>query len=131
MPIRTVSLFTYRTNGRDWTPAQIAVLRFVRALKGENVGDRRDVCVNGAARSLGDENADEAFEWFGEMAVRVLEEELETTRVVLVPVPDSASALDVARSRTSAPQPRGLGSGPHPGQALRRAAPGHNRPEVQ
>jgi hypothetical protein len=100
MPIRTVSFFSYRTHGSDWRPAEIAVLRFIRALKGESVGDRRDVVVNGLSRSLGDENADEALDWFGEMATEVLEDELGTTRVVLVPVPDSASALRAERCRT-------------------------------
>jgi hypothetical protein len=100
VPIRTVSFFTYRTHGWNWSPAEIAVLRFVRALKGELVGDRRDVLVNGDPRSLGDENADEALGWFAEMAVDVLEDELGTTAVVLAPVPDSASALSAEKCRT-------------------------------
>jgi hypothetical protein len=100
MPIRTVSMFTYRTHGRSWTSAQIAVLHFVRALKAEPIGDRRDVVVNGVPRSLGDENADEALGWFGEMAAAVIAEELGTTAVVLVPVPDSASASGVKKCRT-------------------------------
>ena len=100
VPIRTISLFTYRTHGRDWTASQIAVLHFVRALKGEGIGDRRNVLVNGVARSLGDENADEALGWFGEMAAAVLIDELGTTDVVLVPVPDSASASEVTKCRT-------------------------------
>ena len=100
MAIRTVSLFTYRTHGQNWSQAQIAVLRFVRALKGERIGDRRDVQVNSIPRSLGDENADDAFEWFAQMAITVLEDELGATGVVLVPIPDSASALEVAKCRT-------------------------------
>jgi hypothetical protein len=100
LPIKTVSLFTYRTHGWNWSSAEISVLRFVRALKGESVGDRRHVLVNGVLRSLGDENADEAFGWFGEMTIGVLEDELGTTSVVLVPVPDSVSGLGVERCRT-------------------------------
>jgi hypothetical protein len=100
VPLRTVSLFSYRTQGLDWNAAQIAVLRFVRALKGERVGDRRSLPVNGNARSLGDENADEAFGWFGEMARAVLLDELGVTTVALVPVPDSASASGAVRCRT-------------------------------
>jgi hypothetical protein len=101
MPVRTVSLYTYRTKGSGWTAAQLGVLRFVRALKKEpDLGGRQDIRVNGAVRSLGDENRRDAFEWFGEMAIRVLQDELTTTCVVLVPIPDCQSTLDIIACRT-------------------------------
>src|SRR6185436_14700273 len=40
LPIRSISFFTYRTRGGGWTPAQVGVYRFVRAIKKEPLAAR-------------------------------------------------------------------------------------------
>jgi hypothetical protein len=104
MGLRTISLFTYRTKGGGWTAEQLGVLRFVHALKRRDPGGTADVLLKRGQpkRRLGEENASEAFDWFAEMVIPVLRDELATTRVVLVPIPDSGCTEDVVESRTSA-----------------------------
>jgi hypothetical protein len=104
MPLRTISLFTYRTKGRGWTAAQLGVLGFVQALKKRDLEGTARVLVKAgeAERRLAARNATDAFDWFAEMVVPLLREELATTRVVLVPVPDCGCTEDVIESRTSA-----------------------------
>jgi hypothetical protein len=103
VPIKTVSLFTYRTGGGTtlWTPPQLGVLRFKEALKGEAVGAASSIRVCGRMCEMGPKNRAQAFEYFGEMALEVLEDELATSRVILVPVPDSKSTLTTAACRTA------------------------------
>jgi hypothetical protein len=104
MGLRTISLFTYRTKGGGWTAEQLGVLRFVHALKRRDLGGTADVLLQRGQpkRRLEEQNAGEAFDWFAEMVVPVLRDELATTRVVLVPVPDCGCTEDVVESRTSA-----------------------------
>lgn len=101
--IREVSLFSYRSyrGRRDWSQAELGVLRFVRAIKCRPVsaiGGPAPLRVKGKTHQIGSANPDDAFEWFGELAHDVLVAELGTTRVVLVPVPNS----DCTRSQTPA-----------------------------
>jgi hypothetical protein len=105
MALRTISLFTYRTKGGGWTAAQLGVLRFVQALKKQDLCGTADLCLDSGQqgrRRLSAENAGDAFDWFAEMVVPLLREELGTTQVVLVPVPDCGCTEDVIHSRTSA-----------------------------
>jgi hypothetical protein len=104
MPLRTISLFSYRTKGGGWTASQLGVLMFVDALKKRVLSGTADVLINGGEpqRRLGAQNAGDAFDWFAEMVVPLLREELATTRVVLVPIPDCGCTEDVVESRTSA-----------------------------
>jgi hypothetical protein len=104
MPLRTISLFTYRTHGGGWTAAQLGVLGFVHALKKKELEGTAHVLVKAgeAGRRLAPYNASDAFDWFAEMVVPVLRQELATTRVVLVPIPDCGCTEDVIESRTSA-----------------------------
>jgi hypothetical protein len=104
MGLRTISLFTYRTKGAGWTSEQLGVLRFVNALKRRDLDGTADVLIRAGQpkRRLEAQNASEAFDWFAEMVVPVLREELATTRVVLVPIPDCGCTEEVAESRTSA-----------------------------
>src|SRR5580693_2579236 len=104
MPLRTISLFTYRTKGGGWTAAQLGVLEFVHALKKQDLEGTARILVKGgeATRRLAAQNASDAFDWFAEMVVPLLRDELATTRVVLVPVPDCGCTEDVIESRTSA-----------------------------
>jgi hypothetical protein len=107
MPIRCITFFTYRTDGGEWTPAQIGVLRFVRAIKNEPLAQRGTsdsgyVLVNGVEpkRLLRQQNAHEALEWFAEMAVPRIRKELGTMRSVLVPIPNADCAMGERESRT-------------------------------
>jgi hypothetical protein len=104
MPLRTISLFTYRTKGGGWTASQLGVLRFVQALKKKDLDGSAEVLIKGVEpkRRLTAQNASDAFDWFAEMVVPLLREELATTRVVLVPIPDCSCTEDVTASRTSA-----------------------------
>jgi hypothetical protein len=104
MPLRTISLFTYRTKGGGWTAAQLGVLEFVHALKKQDLEGTARVLVKGgeATRRLAAQNASDAFDWFAEMVVPLLREELATTKVVLVPIPDCGCTEDVIESRTNA-----------------------------
>jgi hypothetical protein len=104
MGLRTISLFTYRTKGGGWTAEQLGVLRFVHALKRRDLGGTADVLLQRGQpkRRLAEQNAGDAFDWFAEMVVAVLRDELATTRVVLVPIPDCGCTEDVVESRTSA-----------------------------
>src|SRR5580700_12062924 len=71
MPLRTISLFTYRTKGGGWTAAQLGVLEFVHALKKQDLeGTARVLVKSGeATRRLAAQNAGDAFDWFAEMVV--------------------------------------------------------------
>jgi hypothetical protein len=104
MPLRTISLFTYRTKGGGWTAAQLGVLGFVHALKKKDLEGTAHVRVKAgeATRRLAAPNASDAFDWFAEMVVPLLGEELATTKVVLVPVPDCGCTEDAIEARTSA-----------------------------
>jgi hypothetical protein len=104
MPIRSISFFTYRTRGSDWSAPQLGVLRFIRALKQRDLGGCGDVLVNGREpkRRLMQQNATVAFDWFAEMAVPLLREELGTLRVALVPIPNCDCTTAVLASGTSA-----------------------------
>src|SRR5580704_16324657 len=104
MPLRTISLFTYRTKGGGWTAAQLGVLEFVHALKKQDLEGTARVLVKGgeATRRLAAQNASDAFDWFAEMVVPLLREELATTKVVLVPIPDCGCTEDGIESRTNA-----------------------------
>jgi hypothetical protein len=104
MPLRTISLFTYRTKGGGWTASQLGVLRFVQALKKQDLDGTAEVLVKGGEpkRALAAQNAHDAFEWFADMVVPLLRQELATTRVVLVPVPDCGCTEELLESRTSA-----------------------------
>jgi hypothetical protein len=110
MPIRSVSFYTYRTSGRGWTAPQIGVLRFVRAIKKQPLAakpggpDSGYLLVNGTEpkRLLRPKNANEAFDWYAEMATKWIRTELGTMRVVLVPIPNSDCTQLVAASRTRA-----------------------------
>jgi hypothetical protein len=104
MPLRTISLFTYRTKGGNWTASQLGVLKFVDALKNKELDGSADVLIKGGEpkRRLTSQNAGDAFDWFAEMVVPLLRQELATTRVVLVPIPNCDCTEDVTASRTSA-----------------------------
>src|SRR5579863_4065251 len=97
MPLRTISLFTYRTGGGGWTASQLGVLLFVHALKKRGLDGTADVVVKSGEpkRRLGARNASDAFDWFAEMVVPLLRKELSTTQIVLVPVPDSGCIDDM------------------------------------
>jgi hypothetical protein len=101
MPIKAISLYTYRTRGAEWTAPQLAVLRFKEALKGEPIGKTEMLRVGDDDRPMGPENRADAFKYFGEMATEVIARELGTLRVVLVPIPDSASTILVDACRTA------------------------------
>jgi hypothetical protein len=109
MPIRTICFYTYRSNhNRGWTDPELGVLRFVRAIKQEPLAtkpghdDFGAVLVNGTGpkRELRQTNASDAFDWFAEMAVKRITQELGTLKVALVPIPDSACTKGVAAART-------------------------------
>lgn len=110
MPIRSISFFTYRTSGGGWTPAQVGVLRFVRAIKQQSLAVRPDgpdtgyVLVNGIEpkRLLRPTNAAEAFDWFAEMATHWIQQELGTSRIALVPIPNSDCVQHAVPARTKA-----------------------------
>jgi hypothetical protein len=109
MPIRTICFYTYRSkHDRGWTDPELGVLRFVRAIKQEPLAtepgqdDFGAVLVNGTEpkRELRQANAGDAFDWFAEMAVERIQEELGTLKVALVPIPHSACTQGVAAPRT-------------------------------
>ena len=102
-----ISFFTYRTSGGGWTPAQVGVLRFVRAIKKQPLAvrpggpDTGYVLVNGTEpKRLFRPNAAAVFDWFAEMAVRWIKEELGTPRIALVPVPNSDGVQHDVPART-------------------------------
>jgi hypothetical protein len=102
MSTRVVSLYTYRTRGDSWTSPQLGVLRFIRCLKHESpIGSREGILVNGRFHTIGDENRHDAFTWFAEMSLEVLQGELGHTRVSLVPIPNCTSTVEVAECRTA------------------------------
>src|SRR5262245_42510590 len=100
MPLRVISLFTYRRSGGGWTADQLGVLRFVRALKKRPLGGHGVVLVNAERRTIKPMNASSAFDWFAEMVLPLLRHELGTLRLALVPVPDSDCIDDSKPSRT-------------------------------
>jgi hypothetical protein len=107
MPIRSISFYTYRTSGGGWTHSQIGVLRFVRAIKNQPLSNNGSsdvgyLLVNGVQplRLLRQRNASDALDWFAEMAITSIRTELSTTRVALVPIPNSDCIQTVQVSRT-------------------------------
>lgn len=107
MPIREVSLFAYRSylkdRNRPWSDAELGVLRFVKAIKKRpvnDIGGPAPLRVNGKIYQIGRANPEDAFKWFGQLAIDILIKELGTTRVVLVPVPDSGCTRFDTSART-------------------------------
>ncbi|MEQ1575618.1 MAG: hypothetical protein ABL993_15370 [Vicinamibacterales bacterium] len=103
-PVVVVSCFSYRTS-KDcaWTDADHSIKKFVDALKGRPVRGYGHLLVNGMPpkRQIDQETAAQAFDWFGEMAVRILVER-GVTSALLVPVPDAGSTLSVTLCRAAA-----------------------------
>ena len=104
--IRAVTFFSYRSyvspyKAQPWTDAELGVLRFVRAIKARPVGGSSPIVVRGALCHISKDTAGKALGWFAEMAVDMLEHYLETTRVVLVPIPDADCTLSGMASRTA------------------------------
>lgn len=104
MALRVFSCFTHRTSiDSVWSDAHFSANQFVDALKERPVNGYGHVLVNGTLprRRIGQENAYEAAQWYGEMAAKILLDHGYGGEWVLVPVPDCKCAIGgSARPRT-------------------------------
>lgn len=101
MPLRTVCCYGHLTGPNGWGDEQNSVNQLVDAIKGEPVKGYGFVSVGaGPKRRIDQSNADDAVEWFGEMAAEFLQLETFTTSPLLIPFPDSKSIRTTLVSRT-------------------------------
>lgn len=74
---------------------------FIKALKDKHFNGYAQVPVCGGLHRLTDDNASEAVQWFGKMAVAYLLEKKIKGPFVIIPVPNSSSLVDsTAKPRT-------------------------------
>jgi predicted amidophosphoribosyltransferase len=74
---------------------------WIQALKGKHFNGYAQVPVCGRLHRLADENASDAIQWFGEMAVAYLTTKNITGPFAIIPVPNSSSLVDSsAKPRT-------------------------------
>lgn len=69
---------------------------WIQALKGKHFKGYAQVPVCGRLHRLTDENASDAIQWFGEIAVAYLKAKKVTGALVIIPVPNSSSVIGSA-----------------------------------
>lgn len=92
MPVLVVSFAQYLTRSEfPWRDDDYNACKFIKAIKGERINGYASVPVGNAIRTLRQANADDAVEWFGEIAsaakVKVM------APAFLVPIPNSDSTV--------------------------------------
>jgi|ERR1700722_1237284 len=90
MAVTVISFATYLTRDESpWRSDDYNALKFIQAIKGEPINKWAWVPVGGISRRLDQDNADDALEWFGELAADYLNGKKLVRPVFLVPIPNS------------------------------------------
>jgi hypothetical protein len=90
MPIPVVSFATYLTrDDQQWRPDDYNALKFIQAIKGEEINKWAWIRVQGVSRKLQQANADVAIDWFGDFAAEYLAGQKLRGPICLVPIPNS------------------------------------------
>jgi hypothetical protein len=94
MPLPTVSFATYLTNiDVRWRDDDFNALKFVKAIKGLPVIKFALVPVCGTVRRLEQHNAEQAIDWYGEMASAYIRNRNPQPPLIFVPIPNSSCAV--------------------------------------
>lgn len=107
MPIRCVCFGSYLTRGKEhgveWTQADHAMNKFVKAVKTGDCNGYSSIPILGKSRKLESKTALSAVDWFGEWAAsRIPVLGIRVSPVVFVPVPGSSTCLESEELSTSA-----------------------------
>jgi len=100
MALSVISFATYLTRG-PWNDDDHHALKFVKAVKGKTFGGWAVVPVLGRNKDLRAANADDAIDWFAELAAAEIVKLRVSGQAILVPLPNSSSTVknaDVPRT---------------------------------
>lgn len=92
MALSVISFATYLTR-EPWNDDDHHALKFVKAVKGKNFGGWAVVPVLGRNKELRAANADDAIDWFAELAAAEIVKLRVPSPVNLVPLPNSSSTV--------------------------------------
>jgi hypothetical protein len=92
MALSVISFATYLTRG-PWNDDDHNALKFVKAVKGKTFGGWATVPVLGRNKDLRPANADDAIDWFAEMAAAEIVKLGVRGPIILVPLPNSSSTV--------------------------------------
>jgi hypothetical protein len=92
MALSVISFASYLTRA-PWNDDDHHALKFVKAVKGKNFGGWAVVPVLGRNKELRASNADDAIDWFAELAAAEIVKLRIPGPVILVPLPNSASTV--------------------------------------
>jgi hypothetical protein len=92
MALSVISFATYLTRG-PWNSDDHHALKFVKAVKGKTFGGWAVVPVLGRQKDLRAANADDAMDWFAELAAAEIVKLAVRGPAILVPLPNSSSTV--------------------------------------
>jgi hypothetical protein len=92
MALSVISFATYLTRG-PWNDDDHHALKFVKAVKGKNFGGWAVVPVLGRNKELRAANAEDAIDWFAELAAAEIAKLRISSPAILVPLPNSSSTV--------------------------------------
>lgn len=92
MAVTVISFGTYKRP--PYNPADYPPLKFVKAVKGKPFTGYADIPVLGRWKRLTPANAEEAIDWFAELAAAEIVKQGFPSPLVLVPLPNSSSTVD-------------------------------------
>jgi len=92
MALSVISFTTYLTRG-PWNDDDHHALKFVKAVKGKNFGGWAVVPVLGRNKELRAANADDAIDWFAELAAAEIVRLRLPGPAILLPLPNSSSTV--------------------------------------
>jgi hypothetical protein len=91
MSLKVASFATYLTRSDvRWRSEDFDAMKFVQALKGEELNKWGWVPVRGVSHRLDQSNAGDAFGWFGDLASDYLKSKHLPRPLILVPIPGSS-----------------------------------------
>jgi len=91
---------TYFTGHMGWRPRDFDSYKFVQALKGRGINKYAQVPILGTTRRLEQANAQDAIEWFGELAADYIRSVRLGRPLAFAPVPDSRCIAKATPPRT-------------------------------
>ncbi len=92
MPLSVTSFATYLTRP-PWSGDDHNALKFVKAVKGKSFRGWAQVPVLGTIKRLEPANAEDAVDWFGELAAAEIVKRGLRSPLILVPLPNSSSTV--------------------------------------
>lgn len=95
MAVRVLSFAQYLTRSEvPWRQDDWHSSKFIKAIKGEPVNGYALVPVSGILHELRQANANNAVDWFGEMAAEYLRQHPVRRPLVFAPIPNSSSTVN-------------------------------------